>query len=106
MIKFLDGVKQKTPFIELLILAVTELQIPEDELLDLEFSVFEWLLEAYYQRQELLNARSANLMCLIANIHRGKNSKPFKPKDFMPKKPKTDKELESDILGIFGIKPK
>jgi hypothetical protein len=104
MVKFLLGVKKKTPFIELLIYATTEIQIPEDELLELDFFVFQWVLESHYKEYERHDSRFANLMCLLANINRGKNMKPFKPKDFMPRKKKSEKELEQEILSAFGIK--
>jgi hypothetical protein len=104
MVKFLFGIQNRTPFIDLLIFATIELQIPEDELLELEFFVFEWVLESHNQEYERHDARFANLMCLLANVNRGKNSKPFKPTDFMPRKPKSENELQQEILSSFGLK--
>lgn len=104
MYRFLLDVKNRTPFIDQLIFAVYELHIPEDELLDMELFHFQWILDGFLNQQKRLDARNANLMCLIANCHRSKNTKAFVPKDFMPKPPKTDKELGNDILSAFGVK--
>ena len=103
MYDFLQGVKNKTPLVELLIFSVSKLHIPEQDLLNMELSHLLWVLDCHYQTEERQDARFANLMCLLVNLHRGKRA-PAKPQDYMPKKPKTLKEIEEGILQAFGIK--
>lgn len=42
-------------------------------------------IEAYHQREERADWRAAMVASVIANVHRGKRGRPFKPSDFMPR---------------------
>jgi hypothetical protein len=66
------------------------------------FAIIEEALEERRQWERWADSRNANLMCLLANIHRGK-SPPFKPADFLPhERPKTPEELEARIDAAFA----
>ena len=87
----------------MLLFVSVELNISDEELLEMDFNHFIWVFQQLVKREEPKNARNANLMCLLANINRGKNKKAYSPKDFMPKKPKTQKEIDDGILSALGI---
>jgi hypothetical protein len=61
--------------------------------------------EAIAERQQWerwADSRNAQLMCLIANIHRGKGP-PFKPGDFLAKeRPQSEAEIEDRITAAFA----
>lgn len=103
MYEFLLDVKNKTPFVEHLIFAVFVLRIPENELLQMEFRHLEWIIDVYIHQEERLDMRNANLMSVIANTVPRKNKRAAQPKDFMPRKKKSQKDVESAILDTLGI---
>lgn len=54
--------------------------------------------EVYQAEERRMDARFGMLASVLANCHRGKGRRPFKPEDFMPKeRPRTPEELESRI---------
>lgn len=50
------------------------------------------LFERHRQAQERQDYRSALICSVIANTHKGKNTQPYKPADFMAKKEKKTAE--------------
>lgn len=59
--------------------------------------------QVYLAERELLEKRSdlraAQMMALIANIHRGKNKRPFKVRDFMPEERKASgRKMSADEM--------
>lgn len=58
----------------------------EGEFWELTLKEFNALVERRKNEQEWLNYRAALICTVLANIWRGKNTKVFKPEDFMPGK--------------------
>lgn len=58
------------------------------------------LLDAWKKREERLDRRTGLLAAVIANCM-GSGKKKYEPSDFMPKEPKTVKDIESDIKSQF-----
>jgi hypothetical protein len=66
---------------------------------------------AYYQLEpwgeDQADRRAAVIASTMANIHRGKNKRPYRIEDFMPKfdRPKqTWKDIKDRFTRAFGIK--
>lgn len=106
MLKFLKDIKNKTELVDLALFAAIDIGIPEEELLEMEFKQWKWIYEVWEKKVLREQANFANLMSLLANINRAKDTKPFLPKDFMPRKQKTEEEEYQDILAAFGVREK
>jgi hypothetical protein len=103
MINFLQGYREKTDFCKLLIRAAMDFRIPEEELMEMDLLHVLWMYDHWYDETLRTQANFANLMALIANCHRKKDSPLIKPEDFMPQKPKTEEDLEREILTKFKM---
>lgn len=102
MYRFLSKFRQKSQLVDFCLFCIHDVGIPEDELMEMELFQVNWIVKLHNRRIEKEDSRFANLMCLLYNMNRGKN--PSKtPQDFMPRKPKTQAEVEQDILKVFGV---
>ena len=46
------------------------------------------------------NQRAAGLMAVYANCHRGKRQRPYRPADFLPRRPQTDEEIIAELTKL------
>ena len=68
------------------------------------FAEFELAVKGFKAREEREHYRIAILCSVIANVNRGKNTKAYKPEDFMPKEKKEqdwqDMLAQVEILNV------
>jgi len=66
----------------------------------LTLAQFDALAERYQDSKEWEDHRAALICAVVANCHRGKKSKAYKPSDFMPKKKaiQTPQQMKSTLL--------
>jgi hypothetical protein len=60
--------------------------------MDLTLREYDYLVQRYLREQEQSSYKVALVCSVIANCHKDPKQKPFKPEDFMPRKPQTQKE--------------
>lgn len=54
--------------------------------------------------EERADLRSAIIACIIANVNRGKDQKPFEVSDFMPKFDPLEEQTEEQMKLFLGMK--
>ena len=67
----------------------------EEEFFDLTPVQFSYLSEEFDERRRSEDFRAGVIASTIANCHRGKNGKKYKPSDFMPDYEKAQKKKRS-----------
>lgn len=70
----------------------------------LDFNEFHRLLKRHTEAEERAYYRTGIIASVIANVNRGKNTKAYKPEDFMPKKPDNRDMIDkvADINRLLG----
>jgi len=61
-----------------------DLRLREDEFWSLTLREFDALMDRLEVNLRIENQRAAVICCVVANLFRGKNSRPYKPGDFLP----------------------
>ena len=74
----------------------------EDEFWHLTLKEFNALIRRYQDNKEWLDYRSAMICALLANMFKGKNTKPFVPRDFMPQT-RTAQQTPGQILAAITL---
>jgi hypothetical protein len=87
-------------------MAVYDFGLSPDEAWGLSFDEFHVLLKRHQEAEERAFFRTGIICSVIANVNRGKNTKAYKPKDFMPKKPDNRDMIDkvADINRFLGGK--
>ena len=55
--------------------------------------------------EERADLRSAIIACIIANVNRGKDQRPFEVSDFMPKFDPPKEMTEDEMKMVLGARP-
>jgi hypothetical protein len=71
------------------------LHLSDEEFWQLTFTEFDALCERFKVEQEREDWRAGLICAVLANIHRSKDTKPYKPQDFMPNGSTKDKEAQT-----------
>lgn len=79
-----------------------DLHLTEEEFWSLTPREFDALRGRFNDSNDWLNYRAALVCSVVANVFRGKNVKPFKPDDFMPKR-KTKDQTPEQILATVEL---
>lgn len=53
--------------------------------------------------EERADLRSATIACIIANVNRGKDQRPFEVSDFMPKFDPPEQQTEDQMKMFLGM---
>jgi hypothetical protein len=77
------------------------LHLSESELQSIKLEQFNALLDRWESEQEWENYRVALICSVLCNINKGKNTKAFSPKDFMPYKQKPKQQTPQEMLNII-----